>query len=142
MSIDRVILSFTIATFGILVTWFLLVFCDKVVKTCLVHYYLRQLRAQGRTVLYDDVKSKRGVVLSVEGLESPFGKEFCIQYWWVSFEGDSSTDITLDSSSDIALNKLFAGEALAFEAQKQIARLVRDGLVLMPVVDYRLLHWS
>lgn len=129
MQLDRAILSLGIATFAILATWYLLRCCDKVAKNCLAHYYLRQLRTQGRTVLYDDVKSKSGAVLSVESSVSPYSKEYCIEYWWVPLEGDISSEIVLD--------KWFAKEALAFEVQKQIARLVRDGLVLLPVVHYR-----
>jgi hypothetical protein len=125
MRLDRIILSALIAVIGVLVAWaglYLGVRFTTYLKRCL---HLRLLRRQGRTVSNECISDVSGVVLCVEVTENPSG----VQYWWVPSSSELPTEAVVD--------RWIAGEAFAFDCQKEMGRLVGANLVPTRVVRFR-----
>jgi len=125
MRLDQTILSLSMTALAVLGAWAFLVFCVRLVKRTRQHYELQQLRRDGRTVPNEHLNSEAGVVLCVEATSL----QSSVKYWWVP----ASTPL----SSEAVVEKWMAGEALAFDRQREIGRMVLANLVPKQVVRYR-----
>jgi|694.fasta_scaffold127221_5 hypothetical protein len=125
MRLDQTILNLSITALAVFGAWVFLIVCVRLAKKTRQHYELQQLRRDGRTVPNEHLNSEAGVVLCVEAT-SP---QSSVEYWWVP----TSTPL----SSEEVVEKWMAGEALAFDQQKEIGRMVFANLIPRQVVRYR-----